>query len=118
MSSNRLPVLNGTRYIITTHVKERFAERLKLNPNKIDIELYLFNIISGSFENKMILNNTAYMSYVYEKYGSDQRIHFIESTDCIFVCKQHATMSNTSIILTCYDRNFANKNHFNKKPRY
>lgn len=118
MDTNQLPVLNGIRYIITKHAKQRFAERLKINPNKIDIDLYLFNIVSGSFENKMIHNNTAYMSYIYEKYGSEQKIHFIESSECIFVCKQHERMANTSIILTCYDRNFTNKNHFNKKPRY
>lgn len=114
--SNNIVFLNGNRFVATIHAKQRVAERLGIDITRNDIELIVNELLKSSTENKMIFNNTAYISRIYEKYGTDEKFKFMECKECIFVCKEKSP--NFYLAVTCLARNNCTKKHFFKKTRY
>jgi hypothetical protein len=115
MSTNVVYV-NGSQYVASNHAKERVAERLNINVNHQNIEEVVIELLKSSSENKMIFNNTAYISRLYEKYGTDKKFKFLESKECIFVCREKSP--NFFIVVTCIIKETSTKKHFLKKLRY
>lgn len=62
--------MNTNKYTFSKHAKKRFLERFwHTLPKGADVMEYLEYAISNAKEERSFLNNTAYMSYVYEKHG-------------------------------------------------
>ncbi len=62
--------MNTTKYTFSKHAKKRFIERFWHSlPKGTDVMEYLEYAISHAKEERSFLNNTAYMTYVYEKHG-------------------------------------------------
>ena len=62
--------MNTNKYTFSKHAKKRFLERFwHTLPKGADVMEYLEYAISHAREERSFLNNTAYMSYVYERHG-------------------------------------------------
>lgn len=114
--SKNVVYVNGSQYVASKHAKERVAERLGINVNQQDIDQVVIELLKSSCENKMIFNNTAYISRLYEKYGTEERFKFLENKECIFVCREKSP--NFFVAVTCIARDTSTKKHFYKKNRY
>jgi hypothetical protein len=108
--------VNGNSYVASKHAKERIIERLGINAHKCDVDAMIVELLKASVENKMIFNNTAYISRLYEKYGTEEKFKFLECNECIFVCKEKSP--NFYVAVTCIARDGSTKKHFLKKSRY
>lgn len=114
--SRNVVYVNGSYYVASNHAKERIIERLSINKNKCDVDNIVVDLLKVSIENKMIFNDTAYISRLYEKYGTEEKFKFLECNECIFVCKEKSP--NFYVVVTCIARDGSTKKHFLKKPRY
>ena len=82
-----------TKYTFTKHAKTRFLERFwnKL-PRRTDVMDYLNSAIENSTEERSFLNNTNYMTYVYEKYGYRQ-YKFLRYEEMLFLTIDNAVVT-------------------------
>ena len=70
----------------TRHATKRFVERFpKLCYNATPFDA-INNCFKGASLNKSTKNNTAYMVFLYERYG-DNNFDFYENGDVLFICK-------------------------------
>lgn len=117
---NKIPIINGYRYIITNHVKEKMRERFgsKIDPcdwKAGNAEIY--SLLEKASENKSIFNNTQFIANVYNRYGADSRIKFMQVDSIIFIAIAHKDFKNCFVVVTCYDANTSSKPHFKPKRR-
>ena len=102
---NNIQVIDGVRYILTNHVRDRYQNRFSAGgPNITRGALLdeLINELKQSKENHRVFNDTEFISYIYDRYGTEHRVKFMQSGDVIFICKQHDKRSDCFIVTTCY----------------
>jgi hypothetical protein len=117
---NRLPIINGYRYIITHHAREKMRERFGSKCNPCDMKagnIEVIKLLSESKENKSIFNNTEFISNIYEKYGSKQRVKFLQHGSKVFIALAHEEFENCFVVVTCYEGTSSTKQHFLPKRR-
>ena len=107
------------KFKFTRHLRERYRERI-LHPKKKKISIREMDSIIGeeiesAEENKSVWNNTAFTTYIFEKYGTED-YHFFTSDDTIFVTIKKD--NNLWVVVTCYPRKDPIVNHFAKSNGY
>jgi len=114
-----IPVINGYKYIITYHVKEKMRERFGStvkSGNSVLGNSEVYDILQNATENKAIFNNTAFIARMYSKYGCDQRVKFMQSDNIIFIVVAHKDYENCFVVVTCYDGNSSSKPQLKHRP--
>lgn len=77
-------------YELTQHACKRLYERhphIFADPLQQGKQRWTsaYRVLDDSIEDKSVKNNTAFMIYVYEKYGFDKSFHFFVNGDVLFV---------------------------------
>ena len=79
--------MNEKDFILSTHSLVRFRERIlpsrKFNEEEVRREL--LNDLLSSVENNSWRNNTRFVTYVYEKYGTEKRHRVFESKKAVYI---------------------------------
>jgi len=105
-------------YKFTQHLRKRYRERI-LHPKKKRISIpemdkIIADELYTSTENKSVWNNTGFISYIFDVYGTND-YHFMMSDDTIFVCIKENDINN---VITCYPRRDSHIKHFDKANKY
>ena len=104
------------KYIITNHALNRYVERiLSSKSNQMSLQEQhdtLYKELEFATENKSVWNNTSFITYTINKYGSYD-YHFLTSNNTIFVTVKKP--NSPLIVITCYDRKHSKINHLSKK---
>lgn len=118
MKEKDYPLIKGVRYIFTKHMRDRVRERFNKEcrdcANDTELNRKVIEIVSRAKENKAIHNDTDFISYVYDTYGTELRYKFLQYEDIIFICKQYPEFTNAFIIVTCYR---PHRSHFRRGDR-
>jgi len=110
-------IRNTRDFIITSHVRKRFCERILKMP-EANVEEFLKNNQSKSLVNKTILecikemeeeksylNNTSFMQILHEKYGNEGRfqVFVYKQMNVLFISEMKMSSKKTrNILKTCY----------------
>lgn len=107
------------KFKFTRHLRDRYRERI-LHPKQKNISIREMDAIIGeeisnASENKSVWNNTAFTTYIFEKYGPED-CHFFTSDETIFVTIKKE--DGPWVAVTCYPRKDPTVNHFAKYNGY
>jgi hypothetical protein len=112
--------LEKKKFIITSHARQRFCERMLKHPSE-KVEEYLQNATNRFFinekieehlvdveENKSYINNTVLMQRLYKNHGLDGRYEMLvnKKTKVLFINKITTSSAITkNVLVTCYPLN-------------
>jgi len=77
----------------TNHVRERFKERFGDKILDGDVVKALNHEVQLSKVSKMFMNNTKFMTRIYDKYGYDTKFDFRVTADVVFICTNNVLIT-------------------------
>lgn len=77
----------------TNHVRKRFKERFGYKIPDGDVVKALNHEVQLSHISKMFMNNTRFMTMIYDKYGYEKKFDFRVTDDVVFVCDENVLIT-------------------------